>query len=109
MRDANTQPVASAKGIVKHFGATAALAGVQIPAGGAGLGAVALSAIERLADASGHSVPIPARTATTTQVGSGNTIPLIAFAVGAALIAVAWAASLRTRPLRVRRGKASST
>ena len=87
----------------------AALAGIRIPTGGAGLGTAALTAVQRLADASGHSVPIPAAAATTTASGSGDAIPVIAFALGAALIAVAWGASLRARPPRPRRGKASST
>jgi hypothetical protein len=87
----------------------AVLAGVRIPAGRARLGTVALTAIQRLANASGHSVPIPAAAAPTTAAGSGATVPAIAFALGAALIAVAWGASLRARPPRLSRGKASST
>jgi hypothetical protein len=87
----------------------AALAGIRIPAGGAGLRTVALTAIQRLSDTSGHSVAIPQAAATTTASGSGDAIPVIAFAVGAALIAVAWGSSLRARPPRLRRGKASST
>ena len=85
-----------------------AIAGVQIAAGGANLGTVALTAIQRLGDASGHSVPIPAAVATTTQAGSGDTIPVIAFAIGLAVIVLAWAASLRARPPHPRRRKASS-
>ncbi len=87
----------------------AAPAGLKIPAGGAGLGTVALTAIQHLADASGHSVPIPPATASTSASGGVGTIPLIALFIGAALIAVAWTASLRARPPRLRRGKASST
>ena len=86
-----------------------ALAGVKIPAGGAGLGAVALTAIQRLADASGHSVEIPAAATATTVAGSSNAIPVIAFAVGLALIVLAWGASLRARPPHPGRRKASST
>jgi hypothetical protein len=86
-----------------------ALAGVRIPAGSAGLGTVALTAIQRLADASGHPVPIPPATASTSASGGVDTIPLIALFIGAALIAVAWTASLRARPPRLRRGKTSST
>ena len=78
------------------------LAGARVPAGGAGLGAVALTAIQRLADATGHSVPIPPASTTTTAPGSGDTIAVIAFAIGAALIVVAWGASLRARPPRLR-------
>jgi hypothetical protein len=81
---------------------TSALAGLRIPADGTGLGTVALDAIQRLADASGHSVPIPSATVTPTASSSGNAIPVIAFAIGAALIAVAWGASLRARPPRLR-------
>jgi len=86
-----------------------ALAGIKIPADGAGLGTVALSAIQYLADASGHSVPIPAAAAATTQAASGDTIPVVAFAIGLALVGLAWGASLRARPLRPPRRNASST
>ena len=86
-----------------------ALAGVRIPAGGAGLGTVALTAIQRLADASGHSLHVPEAVATTTQARSGDTIPVIAFVIGLALIVVAWGASLRARPPHPRRRQASST
>jgi hypothetical protein len=81
----------------------AALAGVRIAAvGGPGLGTAALTAIQRLADASGHSVPIPAAVATASGPGSNDTLPLIMFAIGAVLVVLAWAASLRARPLRLR-------
>jgi hypothetical protein len=85
-----------------------ALAGVTIPAGGMGLGTVALTAIQRLADASGHSVPIPA-VAATTHAASGDTVPVIAFAIGLGLIVTAWGVSLRARPPRLRDRKVSST
>lgn len=85
------------------------LAGMKIPAGGARVGTVALTAIQRLAEASGHSVPIPAAAATTTAAGSGNTIPVIAFAIGLALIVLAWGVSLRARPPHARRRRVSST
>jgi hypothetical protein len=86
-----------------------ALTGLKIPAGGALLGTVALTAVQRLANASGHSIPIPAANATTTAAGSGNTIPVIAFAIGLTLIVLAWGASLRARPPHPRRRRASST
>ena len=89
--------------------AASAIAGLRSPGGGAALGTAALTAIERLATASGHSVPIPAATATATAGGATDPIPLVAFAIGAVLIAVAWTASLRARPPRVGRRKASST
>ena len=80
-----------------------ALAGVRIgQAAGPGLSTTALTAVQRLASASGHSVPIPAAVATTSRGGSNNTLPLIALAAGAVLIALAWTASLRARPLQSR-------
>ena len=88
---------------------SSALAGVRIPAGAGGLGTVAVTAVERLAQAAGHSVPIPPEVAATTAAGSGDTIPLIVFAIGLALIAVAWGASLRARPPRLRDRNVSST
>ncbi|MGO9889783.1 MAG: hypothetical protein ACLP0L_17995 [Solirubrobacteraceae bacterium] len=86
-----------------------ALAGLRAPKGGAALGTAALTAIERLAEASGHSVAVPAATATPSAGGTSDAIPLVVFALGAVLIAVAWTASLRTRPPQVGRRKASST
>jgi len=50
--------------------------------------------IRALADASGHTLPIPAATATTTQAGAEDTVPVVAFAIGLALIVLAWGASL---------------
>ncbi len=88
-----------------------ALDGVGIDAAvGPGLGTATLTAVQRLAAAAGHSVPIPAAVATPSGSGSnsGNPLPLIVFAVGAGLIVVAWAASLRARPVRMRHRGASS-
>lgn len=79
-----------------------ALAGLQKPVGGTDLGTAALTAIQRLAGASGYSVPIPAATATQSAGGGAGTIPLIALIIGAGLIAVAWSASLRARRPRFR-------
>jgi hypothetical protein len=98
----------SADGAPDSAGASA-LAGLRTPTGGAALGTAALTAIERLAEASGHSVAVPAATATTSPGGTPDAIPLVVFALGAALIAVAWTASLRARPPQVGRRKASST
>jgi hypothetical protein len=80
-----------------------ALSGVRIgAAAGPALANAALTAIQRLADASGHSVPIPAAVATASSSGSNDALPLIVFAIGVVVIALAWAASLRARPLRKR-------
>jgi len=89
--------------------AASVVAALRTPTGGAALGTAALTAIERLATASGHSVPIPAATATTSAGGQADVIPLVVFALGAVLIAVAWTASLRARPAHVGRRKASSS
>jgi hypothetical protein len=86
----------------------AVLAGVRISSAGAGLGTAALTAIQRLADASGHSVAIPAATVTSSASGSSGVIPLVVLVVGAVLIVLAWAASLRARPPALRGGKMSS-
>ena len=79
----------------------ASLTEVRIAPGGAGLATATLSAIQRLAAASGHTVTIPPPTASSTPSGSGDTIAVIVFAVGAALVALAWTASLRARPPRL--------
>jgi len=89
--------------------ARSALAGLRKPAGGAELGTATLTAVERLATASGYSIPIPPAAVTTAAGGGADAIPVIALAIGAALIALAWTASLRARPPRVRGGKSSST
>jgi hypothetical protein len=86
-----------------------ALAGVHVgAASGPGLATATLTGIQRLAAASGHSVPIPAATATASGPASGDALPLVVLAIGAVLIAVAWAASLRARPPRSR-GRAPDT
>lgn len=89
--------------------AQSALASLRKPVSGAELGAATLTAVERLAAASGHSIPIPPATATTTPGGGPDTIPVMALAIGAVLIAVACTASLRVRPARLRRGGTSSS
>jgi hypothetical protein len=76
-----------------------ALAGVRIT-GAAGLGTAALTAIQHLAAAAGHSLQIPAA-AHASGSGSTNPAPIVAFALGAVLIAFAWGASLRARPPRL--------
>jgi hypothetical protein len=81
-----------------------ALAGVHVgAASGPGLATATLTGIQRLAAASGHSVPIPAaEAAATSGPGSDDTLPLIVLAIGAVVIVLAWTASLRARPLRLR-------
>lgn len=74
-----------------------ALDGLSLP--GTAFGTAAIAAIRRLAAASGHDLPLPAG-ATPTRAGSTTIIPWIVFALGAMLIALAWTASIRARPLR---------
>jgi hypothetical protein len=72
------------------------------PAPGAGpLVPAALAAIRRLAAASGHVLPAPPP-APPAASGSDSIGPLawLALGIGAVLIAAAWTASLRARPLR---------
>ena len=76
----------------------AALAATR-PAAGA-LGGAVLTAVQRLAAAAGHRLPLPSATA-AAHPGGGNATPWIAFGTGIALILIAWTASLRARPLRL--------
>jgi len=64
---------------------------------GPGLGASAISAVTRLAAAAGHPLHEGAVSAAAAATPT-DYLALAALAVGAVLIAVAWTASLRTRP-----------
>jgi hypothetical protein len=74
-----------------------AVASARAP--GRDLGTATLAAIQRLAAASGHTLQLPKATA-LSNTGSTDTIAWVVFAIGAGLIALAWTASLRARPLR---------
>jgi hypothetical protein len=78
--------------------AQAVLRGLRLAAPGPGLGATALTAIRRVAAVSGHPLALPAAV-TTTRGRSGDSASWIAFLAGVVLIALAWVASLRARPL----------
>jgi hypothetical protein len=79
------------------------LRAVRVPPGPDTLAAGALAAVQHLAAAAGHDVPIPPPSASVAgQRGSTDTTAIVVFALGAALIVLAWAASLRARPLRAR-------
>jgi hypothetical protein len=81
----------------------AALASIRSAVTGANLGTAALLAIQHLAGAAGHPLSIPRGIrAPTAASGSPNVIAWIVFVIGGALIALAWAGSLRAQPLRVR-------
>lgn len=83
------------------------LAGVRIAPGGASLNVAALTAVQRLAEAAGHSLTIPPPASGRSGSGSSDPTPIIAFVLGALLIAAAWAASLRARPARLGRHRAT--
>jgi hypothetical protein len=72
-------------------------AGLSAP--GAGLAAAAITAVQRLAAAAGHPLPVPNVQAPHAGA-AGDAIAWIILAAGAVAIAVAWGFSLRARPLR---------
>lgn len=63
----------------------------------ASLGATALAAVQHLAAAAGHPLALPSATV-SSRSGSVDMTAWIAFALGLAVIALAWGASLRARP-----------
>ena len=80
------------------YAARSALAGVRIGGGPGSLGPVALTAVVRLAAVAGHQLAIPPAASPSGSSGSSDTVAIAAFAVGALMVALAWAASLRARP-----------
>ena len=99
-------------GLYRSSGASAteraSLASVRPPGSTARLGSAALTAIQRVAAASGHRLSAvrnaPASTAPApgTDAATNDTLPWIVFLLGCLLIASTWTASLRARPLRPR-------
>jgi hypothetical protein len=92
---------------VYHDGAavtreTTALKGIAVDRGN--LVTTAATAVQRLAAADGHRLAVPAATAPASTTGGHGTssVTWIAVAVGLLLVALAWAFSLRARPLRRR-------
>ncbi len=75
-----------------------ALRAVHLPYGPDGLALAALSAVQHLAAAAGYNVAIPPPSASVARGRTTDTTAIAAFGIGAALIALAWAASLRARP-----------
>lgn len=92
-----------------HFSgrATAQRSSLPLPNTHSGLAAAAVGAVRALATASGHPLPLPSVGASRPAAG-GNTIAWIAFSVGALLVALAWAASLRARPIHAPRSPTNS-
>ena len=74
----------------------------HLAAPGARLGDATISAVQRLAAAAGHPLPLPAAIAPAAG-GSTDPLPWLVLAAGAVLIAAAWTASLRARPLNASR------
>lgn len=79
-------------------GARAAVAGIPVHPTGAGLEATTVAAIRRLAAAAGHPLTLP-RTRAPSPAGTTDPVPWIVFGAGLLLVALAWGASLRARPL----------
>lgn len=71
------------------------------------LGPRVLTDLQQLAAASGHPLSIPSIKPLTRR-RSGDITAWLVFAIGAILIALAWAASLRERPPQLRRGRQTS-
>ena len=67
-----------------------------------------LTAIQRLATASGHTLQV-SEVSAPGGPPANDTGTWIALAVGAALIAAAWAASLRALPLRLASRRSTAT
>jgi hypothetical protein len=79
----------------------AAVAALPSPGSGSRLGAATLTAIERIAAASGHPLPAPTAGGVTAPGGSSSDpAAWLVFVSGLAIIALAWTLSLRDRPLR---------
>lgn len=85
--------------------ARAALATSRAGSARGSLIGLAAAVVERLAAADGHPLPSSAQKTSIgapSRVPSGDVLVWIALVVGGALVVLAWAASLRARPLRVR-------
>jgi hypothetical protein len=78
----------------------ASLQGAPLPGTGPATAAAAVTAVRRMAASAGHPLPAPVATALPAAPGSGGpgAVAIGALAAGAALIAAAWAVSLRARP-----------
>lgn len=84
----------------------AALSGIDVPHPGEGLGRVTDAAVRRIAALSGHALRargFAAGAGVHASTAPPEPIAWAAFGVGAILVALAWGASLRARPLRLAR------
>jgi hypothetical protein len=81
--------------------ARSAIVGVPPPGSGAALGAGTVSAVRRIAAANGHPLALPGAVGTGGASSSRtDALAWLVFALGAAAIVIAWALSLRARPLQ---------
>lgn len=80
----------------------AALTRIPLHDSGAGLASTALAAVRQLAPVNGHRLEVPAAV-TGSGANAPDSMPWLAFGIGLVLIALAWTASLRARPLSARR------
>jgi hypothetical protein len=91
------------KAVTKRAGLTAA----RLPGHGAELGAAALAAVMRLAAAAGHPLA-PTSVVAHRASKSNDQEAWIAFVAGCALVLLAWAASLKARPPKLRNRRVPS-
>jgi hypothetical protein len=79
-----------------------------LPPPGRALGEAAATAVQRLAAAAGHPLSAVRASSPAGRGGGTDVLAVIVFVLGAILVIVAWTASLRARPLELRRpGRAS--
>lgn len=95
-------------GVTQVGGGTSPSASViPVPARGTPMTTAALDAVQRLAGAAGHQLALPAASVPAASgsswLASVDLGSWLVLAGGAALIAAAWAASARARPLRTAR------
>jgi len=91
--------------IAPTAGERAVAAGLAAPGAGPALVTAAIAAVRRLAAAAGHPLPVAAlRVAGPAPAASGSGASAwLALVAGAVLVGIAWGASLRARPLDLRR------
>lgn len=82
------------------YGATASAEGVA--AAHAGFAGVAERAVQRLAAAAGHPLTLPRAITGRVARPAHDPAPWVVFIIGCWLIVLAWAASIRARPLHLR-------
>jgi hypothetical protein len=92
-----------------HVSSVAARGAQAHAAPGVNLATAAIAAVQALSAAAGHPHALPSASSTAGgSSGGGSAAPWIAFAAGVILVAAAWMASLRARPLTLRRRDAGS-